>query len=340
MTIENFLSFWSQHNIAIIESLIALVIILSLFIAYRSFFSKAAKAESFEGAGHSFDTAQIEKTLQKLLDSQAQNQTQALSQKAHAGEDLSMDVDFDAMENESGGNKSVEVQELRGSLSKSEKKIETLQKQLEEALQKVSELAEFSAAPADPSAGGNSKEAEDFKAKINDLETRLAEYEIISEDIADLSRFRDENEKLKKELEALKAGSPSTSTASTNQAETAPSPVVDSISDELEAALQQASLDTSVTEASIEEALTSQAPETSVEEILAPEVAAEAPAESNSADLIDDELMKEFAAAVEGQKAMGKAQEKAGDGSMPPVETAVDTDKLMDEFESFVSKKG
>ncbi len=52
----------------------------------------------------------------------------------------------------------------------------------------------------------SSAEKDELAGKARDLEARLAEYEIISEDIADLSRYREENDQLKKELEALKAG--------------------------------------------------------------------------------------------------------------------------------------
>jgi len=50
------------------------------------------------------------------------------------------------------------------------------------------------------------KERSDYEAKIKELESRLAEYEIISEDIADLSFFKEENVRLTKELESLRSG--------------------------------------------------------------------------------------------------------------------------------------
>ncbi|MGZ3771534.1 MAG: hypothetical protein ACXVCP_18250 [Bdellovibrio sp.] len=299
MTIENFLSFWSQHNIAIIESLIALVIILSLFMAYRSFFAATAKSEGMEGAGHALDTTQIEKALQKILDNQTQHPSQNIAAKTNSSEDLGMDVDLDALETDTSNSNPKEVQDLRNSLSESRKKIETLQIQLQEALQKATEMAEMS---ANTSSGGvDSKEADELKNKINDLEGRLAEYEIISEDIADLSRYRDENDKLKKEIEALKAGAKNTES----------------------------------TAASVAEEAVAVAPSADV---------ASAPTSESStdsvADLIDDELMKEFAAAVEGQKAaLNNVAEKAGNGSEASAQTGTDTDKLMDEFENFVSKK-
>ncbi len=46
---------------------------------------------------------------------------------------------------------------------------------------------------------------QDLANKIAELQSRLQEYEIIEDDIADLSLYRTENEKLKNELEKLKA---------------------------------------------------------------------------------------------------------------------------------------
>lgn len=46
-------------------------------------------------------------------------------------------------------------------------------------------------------------------AKIKILEDRLTEYEIIEDDIADLSVYKEENAKLKRQLEAIKAGTSS-----------------------------------------------------------------------------------------------------------------------------------
>lgn len=50
--------------------------------------------------------------------------------------------------------------------------------------------------------------SEELLAKIKNLESRLAEYEIIEDDIADLSVLKEENAKLKKELEQIKRGGP------------------------------------------------------------------------------------------------------------------------------------
>lgn len=323
---DKFLSFWDHYNTRIIEGLVALVILLSLILAYRSFFAKKSKGDSVD-AGNGLDAAQLEKTLQKILENQQSGGGRA-SRSAHA-EDLSTDVDLDAMEQASvsdagaseGGSaeSAAEVVQLRSSLNESAKKVEALQAQLKDALQAAEAAVAAPAAAGGAEAGGMSAaEKEEMNGKLRDLEARLAEYEIISEDIADLSRYREENDNLKKELEALKAGG-----AQPAAAAPAAEPVV-------EAAPEPEPEPTPSEPVSVEPPVQADA--------ATPDAPAE-PAATGGADLIDDELMKEFAAAVEGQKALDKAADKAGDGSQKAAATGDETDKLMNEFENFVSKK-
>lgn len=324
---DKFLSFWSQHNTVIIEGLVALVILSSLFLAYRSFFAKSSQGGSAEN-GHGFDAAQLEKTLQKILENQ--HHSGKASSKG-ASEDLGMDLDIEmdsdapkgkssASAASSGGasESPAEVSQLRVSLSESQQKIEVLQKQLQEALA----VAEAKGAEAAASSGGapageigiNTKERDELNSKIKDLEARLAEYEIISEDIADLSRYREENDNLKKELDALKAGGVSA----------APTPAAPATPEPAPAAPPEP-----VVEAAAPAA-----------EPVATAPAGEAPAaDSSESNFIDDELMKEFAAAVEGQKNLSQAASKAGSGKEAAKEADKEADQLMNEFENFVTKK-
>ncbi|WP_253696297.1 hypothetical protein [Bdellovibrio bacteriovorus] len=326
---DKFLSFWDHYNTRIIEGLVALVILLSLILAYRSFFAKKSKGDSVD-AGNGLDAAQLEKTLQKILENQQSGGGGKASRSAHA-EDLSTDVDLDAMEQSSlsnagaseGGSaeSAAEVVQLRSSLSESAKKVEALQAQLKDALQAAEAASAAPAAAGGGDAGGMSAaEKEEMNGKLRDLEARLAEYEIISEDIADLSRYREENDNLKKELEALKAGG----------AQPAATPAAPAVEPVVEATPEPEPEPTPSEPVSVEPPVQADA--------ATPDAPAE-PAATGAADLIDDELMKEFAAAVEGQKALDKAADKAGDGSQKAAATTDETDKLMNEFENFVSKK-
>lgn len=52
--------------------------------------------------------------------------------------------------------------------------------------------------------GGNAEAASELSSRIKELESKLAEYEILEDDIADLSLYKEENARLKTELEQMK----------------------------------------------------------------------------------------------------------------------------------------
>ncbi len=96
-----------------------------------------------------------------------------------------------------------------------------LKNQLEEANSALDE--------ARASSGGNDSSAELDKVtgERDELKERLMEYEIIEEDLANLKKYQQENEQLKKELAALKGGSaPVAETAPVEEAPT-PEPVAE-----------------------------------------------------------------------------------------------------------------
>ncbi len=328
MTIEHFLTIWNQYNTVIIEGLVGLIILLSLFLGYRSFFGKSSAGGEL-GAGGNLDTAQLEKTLQKILDAQGSS-----LKRSNGNEDMSVEAHIDEDDHGSkapaaatGGAASADVEKLKHTVTENQKTIEVLQNQLAEA--QAQAMSVQSGAPAaEAGAGMSDAEKEDFGAKIRDLESRLAEYEIISEDIADLSRYKDENENLKSEIEALKAagGAPAVTAAAVPEVKPAPAAEPDVVAEPAPAAEPAVASTDDMVDAALAEAAAQMAPEP-------------APAEAAGSDLIDDELMKEFAAAVEGQKALDKVGEKAGSGKTAADKKTQENDQLMNEFENFVSKK-
>ena len=78
---------------------------------------------------------------------------------------------------------------------------------------------------------GNGKPGEaavDLQNRITELEAKLAEYEILEDDIADLSLYKDENAKLRLEIEKYKAGGVAEAPAPTAPVPVpAPAPVED-----------------------------------------------------------------------------------------------------------------
>jgi hypothetical protein len=140
-------------------------------------------------------------------------------------------------------------------------------------------------------------EAKKLESKVKDLEARLAEYEIISEDIADLSFYKEENIRLQNELMALKNGE-------------APADAVVAAPEAAEAAPLTA-----------DGALAPDA---------APPVAEVIPEAAPAA--AEDDIMKEFAKAVEEQKA--PTTEAPAAAKTDQTENA----DLMNQFENFVKK--
>lgn len=77
--------------------------------------------------------------------------------------------------------------------------VQTLKAELASREQELSKLK----------AGGDSKpsaDADKLGARIKELESKLSEYEILEDDIADLSLYKEENARLKTQLEELKGG--------------------------------------------------------------------------------------------------------------------------------------
>ncbi len=265
VSVDKFLEFWSHHNQTIIQSLIVVTLIFIIALVFVTLFgSKEETTSTSVGV-----SPELEKSLQKLLDSQtkaavfdfSKNPNVAAPSTAASGEAAAQVAEATA-----------QVEKLKTEVTQKEKVIQELNAQLTQA------------ASAKSQAGGDSLVLE---AKIKELEARLAEYDIISEDIADLSRYKEENEKLKAQLAgASSAGAPS-------------KPAL---------------------------AAVPPTPEAAPAATPAPPPAPRGP--------VDDDLMKEFTAAVEGQKAAGSG---APAQEAPPVNK--ENEDLMGQFENFVQKK-
>lgn len=330
VTVDKFLFFWNLHNTAIIEGLIGLVVIFCLFLAYRSFFSKSAELGE-AGSSSNVDTAQLEKTLQKILENQAGHGKSSAG--SSSSEDLGTDLDISSMESaqKKGAAGSDEVAKLRSSLSNSQKEILDLQAQLKEAQSQAAAagsaagLAGGSGGGSDSGSGSDSaasaalqQEKDDLQNRLRDMEARLAEYEIISEDIADLSRYREENEQLKREIENLNVRGGGT------QVVLDPAPGTPQAKIEIETPRELPK--------------TEPTPEELAAAMSQPVIDPQAEPEPVVNDLIDDELMKEFAAAVEGQKS-ASSNEKEPPVAVDANKEGSDNENLMNEFENFVAKK-
>ncbi len=297
MSVERFLLFWSHNNQTIIQVLIVLTLLFIVALVFLTLFgSKDEFSEKNSSASISPD---LEKSLQRMLE----NQTQAKS----AVFDFTKGEANAPVVSSSGGSDHnsaahkeavAQLEKVKAEMAAREKSIQDLKTQLEVA-QSAARVA-----PTSASSSG-------LEARIKELEARLSEYDIISEDIADLSKFKEENEKLKKQLSQV-ASAP----LAVAPAAPAPKPV------------QMAPLpDLPPEPVGIPELKMEPAPVAAV----TPEPAA---ADSNVSSAIDDDLMKEFAAAVENQKA---ATASVKPPEAPPA--SAESEDLMGQFENFVQKK-
>lgn len=164
------LRFVNEHNDKVIGVLVALFLVTSILLLIRSIGEK----DEGSSAGGAVDLSAIEGAMRKVLSSQPVAVTVAsttgLSSENIAG----------------GGPESAQLQEL---IASKEKTIEDL-------------TAELETLKSGGGEGGG--DASGLQARLEELQARLAEYEIIEDDIADLSLFKEENSRLKDEVERLK----------------------------------------------------------------------------------------------------------------------------------------
>lgn len=330
-----FLHFFTQYNTIIIEVLVALVLGLMIFLVFQNIFGKK---ETMDHGEHVPLPADLENTLKKVLENIPQAPA---ASSGNAGVDPALLAARNA-----------ELEKLRLEIAAKEKEL---------AAEKA--RAAQAASAGAPAAAANAEAQNGLSAKIKDLEARLAEYEIISEDIADLSFYKEENARLQAELKQSKGG------AGTEVATPPPTAAPETISVPPENAPAAAPQLESVTPTP-EPAATSVTPE--------PPPAAAAVIQTESApaagialdnsqpppagtqdgpvNVTEEDLMKEFAAAVAEQKSAtsdeGKVAQVGGTNTVatsndasagtsaaaPPPANLNDESQLMNQFENFVKK--
>lgn len=185
--------------------------------------------------------------------------------------------------------------------------ISNLKTDLQDKQKQIEDLKTATATTSATASTMSDEEKAKMEAQLKELQAKLSEYEIISEDIADLSFYKEQNAKLQKELEAVKGGA-------TAEAPAPPPPETP-----LPQVIAEAAAPTPAP-------TPAPAPEAQAESPAEPPV--EAPVEAPPADApidttIDNELMAEFAVAIENQKT-GESEAAADLGKL-------DMDKMMAE---------
>ncbi len=347
MNIEKFLGFWSAHNTHIIELLIAAVLLSIIYLAFRTFFGENSETGNTSTTSR-MNPDDLQRTLQKIIESQS-NPAGASSTSAGIAAGASANAGAGAVA--ATGADPAQLEKLKTEIQEREKTIQALKDQMQQL-----------GANQGAAAAAASKELE---SKLKDLEARLAEYEIISEDIADITFYKEENTRLQKELASAKSGGGSSPAAAVppaaapasappaapaaapaTAAPVAPEPVIaaappaaELIPEALAAVIEEpvAPPAVEVAAAPAPEAPATAAPVAT--EPAAPAAAATEPAPAAGSavpDLgpIDDDLMKEFASAVEEQKvAAAAAKQATGTKNGKPGDK-----NLMGEFENFMKK--
>ncbi|MGE0527172.1 MAG: hypothetical protein AB7G93_20655 [Bdellovibrionales bacterium] len=278
MKFESFLHYVTHHSESLIQWLFFAILLLSGGLIARGLFGKSDE----EPSSKSLDVeaaslhGEIQGVLHKILEQTAKLESVNL---AEATPQMVADVD-------------AQVQTLKKNLAAREQ-----------------ELAVFK------QDGGSAAGAQvdELQGRIKELEGKLAEYEILEDDIADLSLYKEENTRLRTELEKYKGG---------GAAPSAPAPAA-----AVEATDSEVSADALAAELGAEPAPESEADF---------ESQAEVPPESGSGARSGEDIVAEFAEAVSQETASDPASEvpfdaRQSDNPMEAFEAALQMEKAPQE---------
>ena len=312
-----FLDWFTTHIAGVIQTLAGLIICVTLVFAYRLFFIKSIQSSRDNSGSESNPTLDfIEEKLNKLLIQQSALKVTASSLSASG--DISSEQVSD-------------ISRLKDMLKQKENEILNLRNNSSANTDKTAASSDVSVSidnEAIKKAQAQSilevKKLNDqlslYQTQIDDLKSRLSDYEIIAEDIADLQKFKKENELLKDQLSSAGIASeiietePEEQPALTDEEKSLHLAGDDTDDNtDLSALLAEASEDKSA------EAEDVAAPvvETPKEEVIAPMVTPTKPASSNPKQDEIDSLFAEFSPDV--------AQTTSPPEAADPVEEPTDT---------------
>ncbi|MCM2280271.1 MAG: hypothetical protein NDI61_00335 [Bdellovibrionaceae bacterium] len=306
-----------RHNQVVIGSLVALTLLTGIVFLWRMINDK-----SEDGATHesSLDVRALEDTLKRVL--------------SHAPV---MVASAPASANERGDADTAATAAL---IAEREQKISELQAALAEA------KTQASAAPA---TGGDALVSLEAQNKIRDLEARLAEYSIIEDDIADLSLYKEENQRLKAELEEIRSQGGVAAAEKAPEKTAEPAPVsaerpfepMDKLGlDQDDDVMKQFAAAVNEQAAPKAEAVTSLPQEPDKFEIsgdfdLSPSAPGGSRPVAGQAEV--DELLKASepgSSVIPDQEVLAAASEPAGAGEEDPLAGVLDTSKMLEEVAS------
>lgn len=171
MNLEKYLSFVTHRSESIIQWLFLAILLLSGILIARALFGKKTEGEPAAAAiGGGVD---LQTALQRIMEQTTKLESVSLEKLSSQGV-AAVDT---------------QVQALKAELASRE--------------EEISKLKAAGQAPAGAAAG---PELDKLTSRIKELEGKLSEYEILEDDIADLSLYKEENARLRTEIDQIKAG--------------------------------------------------------------------------------------------------------------------------------------
>jgi hypothetical protein len=167
VSFETFLHGFTEHVQSIIQWVLLTILILIGFLVTRTLLGK--QEDTAGSGGGPGPSPELQAVLDKIMAQTAKLEGVSLQGMNPAG------------------------------VAEVEKQVQALKKDLASREEEIGKLK--AAGPSSAAA-----DADKLGARIKELEARLAEYEILEDDIADLSLYKEENVRLKAELEKLKGG--------------------------------------------------------------------------------------------------------------------------------------
>jgi len=185
----------AQHNTIVIQVVFSIVLLLILIYVYRLFFvnSPTSTTES------SVELNEVNQKLDQLLEQQKSSGIQVI-EKVVTSAESAMAAVADTMAEASNP---AELDQAKAENAK-------LKAQLNELEKKVFELTPIAGAEDSVKDEGpkvDPAQLTELNKKVEELQSRLSEYDIIADDIAELSQLRTENAELKKKIENGGGGS-------------------------------------------------------------------------------------------------------------------------------------
>lgn len=196
---ESLLNYFTHHVESIIQWVFLLILALTGLLISRGLFGKQDKASGGGASAGASNSPEVQSVLQQILD-----RTSKLDGVA------------------------VTSQMSPEAVALAETQVQTLKKELSARDEEIKTLKSTAATTGGAAGAAVSDEANKLAARLKELEAKLAEYEILEDDIADLSLYKEENVRLRSELDKLKGGATApavaSATAATAAVEPAPAP--------------------------------------------------------------------------------------------------------------------